>query len=102
MLEVPRKEGESSLREQLEHVEKQTGHRDALLDSVNVPEGFEYLFRLFFEIRSGASDGMNGTRITWRDLCAFQEITGVSLDAFEADAVMAMDGEMARYFSERK
>ena len=75
----------------LEKIEKQTGKRPKRLDSVNVPEGFEYLFRLFFEIRSGASDGMNGVRITWRDIADYTQLTGIALDAFEVEAVMEMD-----------
>ena len=56
------------------------------------PEGFEYLWALFWEVRGGASDGVGGTRITWRDVADYQAVTGISLDAFEVEAIMAMDG----------
>ncbi len=62
-----------------------------MLDAVRVPEGFEYLFWMFWEIRRGASEGMNGTKVTWRDLADYQVLTGITLDAFEADAIMQMD-----------
>lgn len=80
-----------SLREQLEQVERTSGRRDPLLDSVRIPEGFEYLWALFWEARGGASDGFSGARLTWRDLEAFQAVTGIAFDAFEVDAIMAMD-----------
>ncbi|MBL8967957.1 MAG: hypothetical protein JNG85_13195 [Spirochaetaceae bacterium] len=80
-----------SLRNQLEQIEKQTGRRDPLLDSVKVPEGFEYLWREFWTIRAGAGEGFGGTRVTWRDLADYQAVTGVRFDAFEVEAIMAMD-----------
>lgn len=65
--------------------------RDPLLDSVKVPQGFEYLWELFWQIRSGASTGFSGSAITWRDMQAYQDVTGVFLDGFEVEAIMAMD-----------
>lgn len=62
-----------------------------------MPAGFEYLWRLFVEIRNGASEGMNGTRITWQDLRTFSDFRGISIDAWEAEAIMAMDDEMRSY-----
>ena len=79
------------MRAQLEQVEKSTGHRDSLLDSVVIPDGFRYLWELFWEIRSGSSEGMSGSKVTWRDLSDYQALTGITLDAWEIEAVMAMD-----------
>lgn len=75
--------------------------RDPLLDSVKVPEGFEYLFRLFFDIRGGASEGFGGAHLSWRDLADFQGVSGIAFDAFEVEAIMAMDAEVRRYLAEK-
>lgn len=66
--------------------------RDARLDAVRPPEGFEYLWALWLEIRAGASDGFAGVRVTWRDLADWQAVTGIALGSFETEAIMAMDG----------
>lgn len=55
------------------------------------PEGFEYLWSLWLEIRQGGSEGFGGIRLTWRDLADWQAVTAVALDAFEVEAIMAMD-----------
>jgi len=33
-------------------------------------------------------------RVTWHDLAQYQAVTGVPLDAFEFEAIMAMDGAL--------
>jgi len=101
-LDIPEKPGAPTLRKQLEQVEKTCGVRDKLLDSVKVPEGFEYLWTLFWEIRAGSSEGMTGVKITWRDLTDWQLISGIELDAFELQAIMAMDGVVATHLGERQ
>ena len=70
------------------------GTRDPLLDSVHVPEGFEYLWALFWEIRQGATQGFSGAFLTWADLDAYQRATGHRLSGFEIEAVMRMDGAL--------
>lgn len=57
-----------------------------------MPEGLEYLWSLWLEIRAGASDGFAGLRVTWRDLADWQAVTGIALGSFEVEAIMAMDG----------
>jgi hypothetical protein len=37
---------------------------------------------------------MSGARVTWRDLADYQTVTGIALDAFEAEAIMAMDSAL--------
>lgn len=62
------------------------------MDEASPPPGFEYLWDLFWEIRSGASGGgMDGVRLSWRDLADYQSVTGIPLDPFEVEAIMAMD-----------
>lgn len=79
------------LRDHLESVARQTGHRDERLDAVRLPDGVEYLWSTWLEIRLGGSEGFGGIRLTWRDLADWRAVTGVALDAFEVEAIMAMD-----------
>lgn len=74
--------------------------RLALLDKDRPPKGFEYLWLIFWEIRSGASEGASGVRITWRDLVDYCAITGIELDAFEVEAIMAMDSAIQKAVAE--
>jgi hypothetical protein len=92
--ETKRKIKPASLRKQLESVERQGGGHDARLVSVWIPDGFGYLWELFWNVRRGASAGFSGVSVTYRDLSDYQSVTGVSLDAFEADAIMQMDGAL--------
>lgn len=89
-LDAPGPDG-TTRREALLQVEKASGHRPSGLDTPRPPEGTEYLLALFAEIRAGASDGFSGARITWRDLLAYRDLTGVALDAFEIEALYALD-----------
>lgn len=84
-----------SLREHLEATERRGGRRDPRLDGGRPPEGLEYLLGLWMEARQGASEGFGGSRLTWRDLADFQAVTGISLDAFEVEAMMAMERAVA-------
>lgn len=52
------------------------------------------MWALFWQLRQGASEGFSGARITWRDIADYQLVTGTTLDAFEVEAVMAMDGAL--------
>ena len=67
---------------------------------MKIPDGFDYLWGVFWEVRRGASDGFGGVRVTWRDLAAYGEMTGIALDAFEVEAIMAMDGAVQRTIAE--
>lgn len=79
---------------QLEQVERSTGHHDERLDSVKIPEGFEYLFDIYLKLRRGQA-------LTYLDLVAYQDITGKEFDAFEIDALFAMDSAMEAYLEKR-
>jgi hypothetical protein len=91
---------QGKLRDALEKIERQTGRRDPRLDAGPVPEGFGYLWNLFWNLRAGASEGFGGARITWADIEAYKRATGADLDAFEIEAVMAMDQALRDAMSE--
>jgi len=87
----PKHPGLGTIEKALRDREAKTGKRSPMLDAVEVPEGFVYLFGMFWEIKRGAAEGMNGSKITWHDLADYQALTGIALDAFEVEAIMAMD-----------
>lgn len=90
------------MREQLEALEERGHGRDERLDSVHVPEGFEYLWAIFWELRSGVVEGMSGAKITWRDILDYQEVTGFALSAWEVEAVRGMDAAIAKWQADQR
>ncbi len=82
------------MRVQLEQVERSVGHHDERLDSVKIPQGFEYLFEIYLKLRRGQA-------LTYNDLVSYQSITGKVFDAFEVDALFAMDSAMEAFLEER-
>jgi hypothetical protein len=101
-LNVPAKQGETSLREQLEALEERGHGHDERLDSVHVPEGFEYLWTIFWDLRSGLAAGFSGAKVTWRDILDYQEVTGFSFSAWEIEAIRAMDAAIAKWQDEQR
>lgn len=83
-------------------VERTTGRKHEMLGRDVPPQGFEYLRSLWIEIRQGASEGFGGLRVTWRDLADYQATTGTKLDAFEVEAIMAMDAAFRAASEEEK
>lgn len=81
-------------RERAEAEAKKFGRRDELLGHDQPPDGFEYLWQTFFDVRQGASQGFDGASLSWRDIEAYQNVTGSRLTAWEAEAIMAMDGAL--------
>jgi hypothetical protein len=96
----PKNLDSGTLREALEDREKRGGGHSPKLD-IEIPEGFGYLFALFWELRSGITEGFGGARITWVDLRAYQDLTGLSFDAFELEALMQMDAAVREEASKK-
>lgn len=69
---------------------------------VHVPEGFEYLWSIFWELRSGIEAGFSGAKVTWRNVLDYQEVTGFELSAWEVEAVRAMDAAIAKWQADNK
>lgn len=90
----PKNAKAGTVRESLEALERAGLPRDPMLDSVRVPEGFEYLWALFWDIRRGAPAGFSGASVSWDCLADFQAVTGGTLDGFEVDAILAMDAAL--------
>jgi hypothetical protein len=53
------------------------------------------------DIRRGVEMGAGGLHITWQDLRAYQDVCGIVLDAFDVDAIMAMEDAVAEVTGER-
>jgi hypothetical protein len=45
--------------------------------------------------------GAGGLHITWQDLRAYQDVCGIVLDAFDVEAIMAMEDAVAEVTVER-
>lgn len=90
----PKDRKAGTVRESLEALHRAGMPRDGRLDSWKLPTGFEYLWQLFWDVRSGASQGMDGIKLSWRDLADYSSVTGISLDAFEVEAIMALDNQL--------
>jgi hypothetical protein len=100
-LDVPRDDG-TSLRKQLEQVEKQNGHRDPRLDAVDVPPEVNYLWLFFWEIKIGvASSGFGPATITHTDLQAWMQNTETYLNLWEQQTVWAMNNAYLEVIIER-
>lgn len=97
----PKKPEGGTLRDHLESVFRQTGHRDDRLDSVRPPEDAAYLLTVWSQIRRGVAETMAGLRVTWQDLKAYQDVNGIEFDAFEVDAIMAMEEALAEVVAGR-
>ena len=89
-----------TVRKSLELHEEKTGKRSPRLDAVKVPEGFEYLYEHFWQVRTGVESGFSGPQMTWRDLESYERATGVHFDAFESGALIAMDRAAASALGE--
>jgi len=57
-----------------------------------IPEGGEYLWQLFWRISNRRLSNQSGPQpISFSEMQAFSACTGVNLEPFETDAVIAMD-----------
>lgn len=82
----PEKDG-APLRSHLEAVERATRKPMERLHR-KCPDGAVYLWHWFIEISNAR---VPGEPIGFRDLLAWQEVTGITLNAWEADALRALD-----------
>lgn len=63
-----------------------------LFDAPVLPHGLEELWAVFLELHTcRGSTGMGPQRITYMDVDAFQRVSGVSLKAWERDAIRRAD-----------
>ncbi len=60
-----------------------------------LPRGFGYLWAAHQEMSEGRSPGgMGPSRLTWGDVAAWQDVSGVRLTSWEAETLFAMDAAL--------
>ena len=83
-LDYPGKDGVSR-RQHLEQVFESTGKIPKDLEEPEIPERFDRVWDLFWEMRNGES-------ITYQELDAYQRLTGESVSPWEVEQIRFMDG----------
>ena len=91
-LDQPDEQGVSK-RATLLDVERQTGETPkALLEARQQPEGTEFVWQVFNELSMTRGIGMAGAQpITYLELDAYQRVSGLTLTAFELQAIRELD-----------
>lgn len=80
------------MREHLEAYERQTGQRHpTLADAPALPDGCGQLWRDFIRLHNDRQYGMAAMPISSRDILDWQALSGVTLTAWEIDAIRGAD-----------
>ena len=79
-----------SRRASLEQAEKSLGRKPReLKNAPPIPEGCEYLWHLFIDMK-------NAGPVTYSEMVAYREMTGVHLSPFEVDCMRRLDESWKR------
>jgi len=80
------------LREHLEQVEKSTGKTPEELIGPEFPDIVAHVWAAFLDLHKGRSYGMSGGNpLTWSDIAAWCNLTGIVLSSWEVDTIKALD-----------
>ena len=79
-----------------------TGEWPEELNIQDLPIGCRIVWDTFIELHNARSYGMGPSPIGWRDLQAWQEVTGVRLGPWEIDTIMALDIVAMKSLNEKK
>jgi len=93
-LTLPMKPGQGSLKDHLSQVEKATGYRDPRLDSVQLPQGGERLWRHFWRVYRGSA-------IPYAEIEAYCRLTGAEFDPWEIEVLIGMEIAAGEVITER-
>lgn len=97
LLSRPRKDG-STLSSHLEHLLEATGIWPEEYEPIPPPDGTEFVWEVYWELRNTAPSGFNGpVRLCFGDFDAWQRVRGVHLSNVVIDMLLQMD---AVYISE--
>lgn len=99
-LNARRKDG-STLRENYEHAERQTGKR--LFDEPEPPEEAAHVWEWFWELdaaRGGNGFGLNP--LSWEEIAAWADLNGVRPEQMELRLIKAMDAARLKASAEVK
>ncbi len=91
-LSAKQKDGQT-LSDHYDQVEQATGKRPEGAESVEPPEGTEYLWQWFWDLHIGRSYGMSGALpLTWSDMYFWSTLRNADLEHWEVGIIRAMDG----------
>lgn len=92
------------LFDHLQQVEKSTGKWPEEYEPIPPPDGTEYVWDIFWELRTTAPPGFSGPgRIGFSDLAAWESVRGERLENFVVDLIVRMDSAyMAEAYRDRK
>tara|TARA_R110000851_G_scaffold12997_5_gene44695 strand:- start:7569 stop:7877 length:309 start_codon:yes stop_codon:yes gene_type:complete len=92
-MDMPGKDGHTR-RKQLKKIHENVGHYHDDLNDPEVPYCATHLLRTFYQLNNMRTSGLNGqTPISYQDLISYQELWGWQFEAWEIDAILAMDIE---------
>lgn len=79
------------MREHLEVVHKTTGRMPPELDVPDIPEEFEYLMSVFYELSNARPVGMALGPISFEAIEAYNRLTGTGLVGWEVQTIKRLD-----------
>lgn len=79
-------------REHLEQVERDSGFRPAELDTPDIPEAAEHVWRWFLELsQARGSTGFGPAPLTYQDIAAWARLTGADPSPWEIGVLKRLD-----------
>lgn len=82
-----------SLRSHLTTVWEQTGVKPEELEESEYPDAIGHVWKWFLDLHKTRSSGINGPDcISYREIKAWSELTGVEPSPFEVGCLTALDG----------
>lgn len=85
--------GDITRRASAEQVQRSTGQvPDELQDLPELPECAEHVWGWFQQLSGRRTAGMSVNPITWGDIWAWSQMTGIKPQQWELDALMVIDG----------
>ena len=90
-----------SAREYLEQVQRSLGRQLPELQMPEFPDVAHHIWDTFLSLHAGRSYGMSGPNpLSWGDIKAWCDLTGVHLEPWEADMLKALDMVWVRAMNE--
>lgn len=104
MWDSPDKDG-TTLRQHVDKLKAQNIDMDVsgYPERPKVPYGGEYVWDLFWNLRNGVEgNGFSPSPISYQEIQAFSQLTGITLSRFDIDAVRYMDAKYMERVTSQK
>lgn len=88
-LEKPPKDGTGRIRDHLMSVWRQTGRKPKALQTPECPEELAYLWSHYCSIKRGQP-------LTWSELAAWSQMTGIRLRGWESETLMQIESAVQK------